>query len=509
VAVRLALGISRGRLARLLLLESTLRALLGGAAALGVAWVCGQLVRRTLLPDIAWPSSPVDGRVLAFTAGAALLTGVVVGLTPLHLASRTRLGDMTNASRTGGGRRGRLRFTLTAAQAALSVVLLVGAGLFVRSLLQVGSLRLGMEPERILAVSVNWPSLSGVADSAARAERASREGSLERSLDRVRALPGVAHAAIAVGTPFRSRFTIFLRVPGWDSLPRLAGGGPYIAAVSPDYFATLGTRLRQGRDFTAADRAGSERVAIVNETMARTLWAGRTPLGECLYVGATDTTRSLICSRIVGVVEDVRRSALREEPAMQYFVPLGQEEALGFGGRQLLVRPRGAPAPFTATLRRELLATLPGALFVNVQPYTSFLDGFVRPWRLGAALFGAFGLLALVVAGLGIHSVMSYMVAQRAHELGVRRALGAGAAHLLRIVVGQGLAAVAAGCAIGLTIALVAGRFLEAVLFDTAASDRVVLATVTLAMLLAALVASVVPARRAARIDPATALRGE
>ena len=192
---------------------------------------------------------------------------------------------------------------------------------------------------------------------------------------------------------------------------------------------------------------------------------------------------------------------------MQYYVPLGQER--GIGGRLLLVRPRGDASAFVPTLRRAAMQSLPGALFVNVVPYSSWIEPLVRPWRLGATLFGIFGLLALVVAALGLYSLMAYTVAQRTHELGVRRALGAATRDLLRLVLVRGVLTVAAGCAVGLAAALVGARFVSALLFETSPRDAGVFAVVTGTMLLVAVLASLLPARRAAKVDPMVALRAE
>ena len=192
---------------------------------------------------------------------------------------------------------------------------------------------------------------------------------------------------------------------------------------------------------------------------------------------------------------------------MQYYVPLGQER--GIGGRLLLVRPRGDASAFVPTLRRAALQALPGALYVNVVPYTTWIDPLVRPWRLGATLFGVFGLLALVVAALGLYSLMAYTVAQRTHELGVRRALGAATPDLLRLVLARGVVTVAAGCIVGLGVSLLGARFVGELLFETSPRDATVLAVVTGTMLLVAVIASLVPARRAARVDPMVALRAE
>jgi predicted permease len=504
VTVRLALGVGRWRLVRLLLSEALLLAVAGSLAGLVVAYLAAGLLRRALPPTIAWFSAPVDGRVLAAAAGLAILTGLAIGLVPALRATRSDVaGGLKAGAREGGGRRSRLRMALTVTQAALSVVLLVGAGLFVRSLWNVGSLELGLEPDRVLAVDVEMPGLGRITDPAARERaRARRNLFFADALERVRRLPGVEHAALTIGMPFQSWFSVRLRLPGRDSLPRLPTGGPNITAVTAEYFATMGTRLLRGRVFTEQDRAGSERVAIVNNTMARTYWPGRDPLGECLLI------QDQPCARIVGVVADARRYRLREDPHMHYYVPRGQETSIG--GTTLLVRPvTGDAEALAEPVRRALLELDPGLGYVQAQSVQEIIDPQVRPWKLGVSVFGLAGVLALVVAAVGLYSVLSYLVEQRTQELGVRIALGARAGSIVRLVLRDSLAMTLLGIAAGAALALVAGRFLQALLFETSARDPVVLVTVAASLILVAVLASVLPALRANGVDPMEALRAE
>jgi predicted permease len=319
----------------------------------------------------------------------------------------------------------------------------------------------------------------------------------------VRTLPGVERAGVVVGTPFQSSMSIALRVPGRDSIPALPGGGPYIRAISDGYFATAGTRVLRGRDFTAADVSSAARVTIVNETMARTLWPNRDAIGECLLM---DT---LPCSIVIGVVEDARRFALREEPAMQYYIPIGEERALGFGGRRMFVRPRGDAATLREALRTEMLRLNPAIAFVTVESLQDSLDPQIRPWRLGATMFGVFGVLALLVAAIGLYSVISYLVTQRRHELGVRIALGAQIGNIVGLVMRYGVGLAVVGIVIGMVLAFNASRWIEPLLFETSPRNPMVFALVAAMLLAVALVASLVPAWRASRVDPIEALRTE
>jgi predicted permease len=504
VAVRLALGISRGRLIRLLLLESLALGIVGGAAGLAIATAGGRYVRGALLPNVQWTSSPVDARVLAITALAALVTGIVIGLLPAIQATRPDVAGALKAGARDGGQRMRLRSALTIMQAALSVVLLVGAGLFVRSLRNVRGLDLGIQPDRVLIVSLSWPRVADISPEAGQRERTRRAAVWDHALERVRELPGVDRAAVVVGTPFQSGFSPGVRVAGRDSIPKLAGGGPFVTAVSSDYFATAGTRLLNGRVITATDRADGERVAVINETMARTLWPTGTAIGQCLVFSDT-----LPCSRIVGIVQNARRFQLREPPAMQVYIPLGQERALGFGGSQLLVRPARDAGALTQAIRREVLALDPGVRYVAMRTMQDVIDPQVRPWKLGATMFSVFGVLALAVAAVGLYSVIAYLVSQRTRELGVRIALGAQSTAIARLILGYGLGTASLGLAMGIGLALLAGRWVEPLLFDATPRDPIIFTTVVAVLLVVATVASLVPAWRAARVDPIEALRAE
>jgi predicted permease len=503
ISVRLALGISRARLLRLLLTESMVLALAGGATALLVAHWGSEAMRLLLFPAVAWVDAPLNGRVLAFSALVTLLIGFAIGLLPARQALRQQLSAALKSGARAVGGSARARGALTVAQSALSVVLLVGAGLFVRSLWNVQRLELGIEPERVVVVSVPFPGPVGLTKAQEAAGRQRQLQFYERALEHVRSLPDVEAGAIAIGTAFRTSYTITLRAPGRDSLPRLPGGGPYVAAVTAGYFETVGTRIVRGRAFTPADRAGSERVVIVNETMARTLWPGEEALGQCLLIGGGAQE----CARVVGIAEPAHRSGFEEQPAMQYYVPIGQEVEIG--GYNLLVRPRGRAARAQAWIRDAIYAVEPSLSYVRVSVLRDALEPQLRPWRLGAAMFTLFGALALLIAAIGLYSVIAYSVAQRRAELGIRMALGARGGDIVRLIVRQGLTLVLAGIAIGGISALVAGRYLESLLFRIGSRDPLTFATVAAVLITIGLLASVLPALRARRADPLEALRAE
>lgn len=497
VGIRLALGAGRARLARLFLTEGILLAMLGGVAALLVATWIGALVRQSLLSNIEWTTAPVSQRVLVVAMAVALTVGLLMGVVPALHASR---GSLTQAIQRGrpSGRGVGIGQWPTVLQACLAAMLLIGAGLFLRSLHRAETIPLGFDSHRIVVGEIVFSAAVSGSDG-----RDRRAASWQQALERVRILPGVERAAVAVGSPFGNSFAPQLSVPGWDSIPRLPGGGPYISAVTGDYFATVGTRVLRGRVFTATEGTGTEPVAIVNETMARILWPGREAIGQCLRI-EEDTAP---CSQVVGIVEDARRYELKEDPVMQYYIPLGQER--GFGGSVLLVRPRGDVLPLVAQVQSVLETGDALVEHANTYPMRQLIDPLLRPWRLGATIFGMGGVLALLVAALGLYSVMSYSVAQRSHEVGVRLALGATTRSIVGLIVRQSMTMAAAGLVAGVAITLWAGRYLERLLFNTSARDPMVILTTVLVLLAAAGAASLLPAMRARRVDPIQALRAD
>ena len=518
VAIRAALGAGRLRLIRLLLLESVVLALGGAAMGLLVAYYVGAAARGMLFTGVEWTSPPVNVPILMVSVAIALVTGVIMGLVPAIRATRPGLTDaLKTGTREGGGHRSRLRAGLTIVQAALSVLLLVGAGLFVHSLWKAYTVDLGFDPDRVTVIEVARPSLARYAQGPVRdAERARRRVFFRDVLERVRAIPGMTRASIAIGLPFGNRFTVATR-PSDTTIPRLPGGGPGISAVTRDYFETMGTRIIRGRAFTDQDGAGTAPVAIISQLMAETVWPGRDPLGKCLY-SSNGPNETVVpagggtpfpapCSEIVGIAENTYRSRLREDPVMHYYVPEGQEP--GFGGAALLLRTDDASGATVAQVRRLLNETDPSITFVNAETIRSRIDPQMRPWRLGASVFAVSGLLALVVAAVGIYSVTSYLIAERSHEIGVRLALGARTSDIIRLVFGGSVAMAIAGVVIGEGIALALGRLAAPLLFATSPREPVVFVTVGVLLVMVALVATVGPARRARGVSALEALRTE
>ncbi len=501
--VRLALGISRGRLLRQVLMETLLLGLAGGVAALVVNATGGRLVRGVLLPDVQWTDSLATLRVVAFIALAAALAGLSSGVLPALQASRPDvLAALKSGGRGGSGGRSRLRESLLVLQAALSVVLLAGAGLFVRSLHAVRAADLGIEPRGVMLLSSTFrPATSDDA----------RMDFFRRALERVRVLPGVSSASAPATLPMVMSWAVELKVPGLDSLPRLSTGGPYIQVVDPSYFDVLRLRVVKGRGISAADdRSGAPPIALVNRTMARMLWPGANALGQCLLVshggpGAEADVVDASCTTVVGVVENSMRQEIGEAETMQYYLPsraFPKQVPVG-----LLVRTRGDDAVLGDRVTRELLSIDPSVRYIRARPFTELLDPQTRSWRLGAAMFTLFGILAAVVAAVGLYGVLAFSVAQRRRELGIRAALGADRRRLISVVLRHALGVTAAGVALGLIAVVIIAPRIQDLLYHVSPRDPLVLGAVPILLLMVALLAALRPAWQAMRVDPNAALR--
>jgi predicted permease len=493
IAVRIALGVSRGRLMAQLLTESVVVAILGGILGLALAHWGGGAMRRLLLPEVDWSLVPVfDVRVLSFTAAAALVTGLLTGLAPALHALRSDVNSALKAGeREGGGQRARIRMVLLLSQASLSVVLLIGAALFVRSLHNVQTLHLGWDPDRLVHVGLDLRGLELKPEQ--------RRALLLRALERTRATPGVASASTLFSVPFWRTWSDDVFVPGMDSSDHQRTF--VVNPVGDDYFATMGTRLLRGRAVSSSDQHNGPRVAVISESMGKLLWKGKNPIGQCFRLGA-DTAP---CREVVGIAEDMMFGEIKGGDNLQLYLPASQDETVG----SIVVRTTGDPRAMVVPLHREIQEMLPGMGYAQVRPLATVLDPVLRQWRLGATMFTIFGVLALVLAAVGLYGVIAYDVAQRMREMGVRVALGAQAADIRRLVLWQGIRVTAAGVALGLGIAFVTVRYVENLLFATPARDPLAFAGATGAILLVAVLATLIPARRATRVDPVVALRAD
>jgi predicted permease len=505
LAVRAALGASRARIVRLLLTESLLIAVAGGA--LGV--VLGSWYNRSLLASIPeqlpyWLRIEVDPTVLAYTALLSAGTALVFGTLPALRASRPDLSSALTEGGRGSGAgvaRSRLRSTLAGAQVALAVVLLVGASLMVRSFFAMRGADLGTDDAHLLTLRTY---LAGERY----AGREARAAFYARLTSRLEALPGVERAAAVTALPADDGGQSATVVA--DGQPVERGGELLITAVgaTPGAFATLGAGLRAGRDFTAREAADSlASVAIVNEALARRLWPNESPLGRRLTLKVAGGDSAGLA--VVGVAPDLVYEELGEqtpESRLQLYAPYAR---MPWRGMAVVVHTRGAPGPLAAAARREvraLDAALPAfdvRTMDEVRRYTTW------PYRLWGQSFATFGLLALGLATVGVYGVMAYTVAQRRHEIGVRMAIGARASDVLRQVVGRGARLVAPGAAGGLLLAAARSRPITGVLSGAGPAPAATFVVVPALIVGVALLASYVPARRAARVSPAEALRSD
>ncbi|MGH7576076.1 MAG: FtsX-like permease family protein, partial [Longimicrobiales bacterium] len=412
--------------------------------------------------------------------------------------------NLSMGAGASSARRSRARALLAVAQTALSVVLLVGAGLFVKSVSEVRRLDLGLDVDRLLLAELELESDDLAAGERTDLSEAQRLNPIHlAAMERVSHLPGVQAVAVTA-SPFGSSYAITLKVPGLDSFPRLPGGGPYLHDVTPGYLETVGLRVVAGRPLRDSDGASAPKVTVVSETTARALWPGEDPLGKVVLIGDKEAFT------VVGVVQDAARQALREEPFMAFYQPIAQRPERDL--KELYIRWSGRKAELselTTAVASALRSAGSDVRYATVRPLREILDPQARSWTLGATLFTVFGVLALVVAAVGLYSVLAFDVAQRTRELGIRSALGAEKARLLGAVVASGVRLAAAGVAIGLGVALVAAPYVKELLFDVSPRDPAVLVGVAFTLLATALVAGFLPALRATRVDPMVALRSE
>ncbi len=499
ISVRLALGVSRRRLIRLLMIEGLLVSLCGAGIALIAALWGANALRHLLLAGSQWADGPIDHRIIAFTLVLSVVTGLGAALIPAIQSSNPDLvWTLKAGAREGSFQRSRFRSGLLIAQAALSVVLLTGAGLFVRSLHSVETEDIGYDGDRLIFADVGWnQELSDHSQDLAI--------HFPEFLARVRAIPGIERVAVTGIAPMRGMYFMDVHLPGRDSVPRTATSQPTTSVVSPEFFSTVGIHVISGRGISTDDGAGAAPILVVNQTIARMFWPGQSPIGKCVILGEAASA----CRQVVGVVSDAHeRTVVQESVSMQMYIPMAQDKNSDRG--VLMIRAeRGAFAALAPAIRRATIATYGQWALPRVHAMSEFLDAQLHPWRLGAALFSAAGLLALIVSLVGMYSTISYIYSQRTHEIGVRLALGAQGNHVVRLVIGDGVRVVLVGVLIGVGLSLAGGSLVASMLYHTSPRDPVVLTTVSITLLLVAVGACVVPAWRAVRIDPATALRAE
>jgi predicted permease len=501
ISVRLAVGAGRAQIIRQMLCEGLVLGACGAVVAVALAWTLLRLLLsiKLPLPGVIALDVPLDLRVLAFAVAVAVAAGLLAALTPAWKASSMRLaadlrGDIASARLAG--RRWALRDLLVVSQLSLTAVLLVIAGLLLRSLAESESADVGFRTSGLASLSVDTDM---VRYSPERAEQF-----WQQALERVKAIPGVTSAALATPRlPFDVNFSrTSIKVDSKDYGPDDSGDLVGEVSVSPDYFATLGVPIIEGRGITDADRQGSPVVAVVNETMARRLWPGQRAVGQTFQRSVGDGTKF----QVVGIAKDHRMYTVAESPSPNLHLAAAQRPSrYNF----VLAHTNGDAAHLLAAMRRELLAIESGLVFIGSATMESSMAMSLLPQRVAAVLAASFGAVGTLLAAIGLYGVIAFSVARRTREIGVRVAIGAAARDVLALVMRQGLTLALIGAAVGLVLAALAASALGSILYGVSSFDPIAWGAAIAVTLGAAAAANYIPARRAMHLDPVVALRTE
>jgi putative ABC transport system permease protein len=500
IAVRRALGAGRMRLVRQFLTESIMLALCGGfLGTLLAMWGVEFLVRLGPGNIPRLDEVRLNWQVLLFTLGISILTGMLFGLLPALHATNPNL---TESLKEGGrssteGRRGaRLRSALVVAEIAIALVMLIGAGLMVKSFIRLQGVDPGFKPERILAVDLSLP--------AAKYKEAPQQLAFwEQLLGRVSQLPGVERVAAVTALPFTGGAVLAFSVEGRSAPPPGNTPDAEYRVITPGYFETMGISLIKGSAFTEQHTSNTPAVAVINETMARKHFPGEDPIGKRINLGDPEKSP---WRTVIGIVRDVRQKALDEEPYPQMYAAYAQFPSRAM---TLVARTSSAPSALVPAIRSELAVMDKDQPLYNVRTVEQVMSESISRQRFSMLLIAIFAGVGLVLASVGIYGVMSYTVAQRTHEIGVRMALGASARDVLKMVVGQGMLLAVIGTGLGLSAAFLLTRLISSLLFSVSAADPLTYILIALLLISVALVACLIPALRATRVDPMVALRYE
>jgi putative ABC transport system permease protein len=503
IATRVALGASRLRLIRQFLTESVLLAAIGGATGLLLSVWGVRLLKAFIPPNISQAKEiTVDVKVLVFTLLISLLTGLVFGLAPATQATNINLNETLKEGgrdSAAGSRGNRIRGVLVVSEVALSLILLIGAGLLINSFLRLRRVDPGFHTDNLLTMSVTLPAQKYP-------DRARRSAFYAEMISRVEALPGVRSAAVTSQIPLiKQGDTGSITIEG---RPAPQPGQQFMAAiriVSPHYFPTMGIQLLRGRLFGDQDRADSPAVAVISDAMARRFWPGEDPTGKRICPGKPETPEDWVT--IVGVVNDVRQFGLDADLKPQMY--LTYQQSGYFSPRHLVVGTNVEPNSLASAVRGAVWGIDKDQPVSNISTMEEVLAESIGRQRFSTLLLGVFGVLALVLAAVGIYGVMSYSVAQRTHEIGIRMALGAQTRDVLKLAVGQGLKLIMIGVGVGLAASAVLTRVMSSLLFGVSSTDPATFVVISLVLVSAGVLASYIPARRATKVDPMIALRYE